>query len=133
MEPTIPPDLEKDAIQRSMKAAEDLHPKHEAPWPFFFGLFTALGFMGFSAYLFLSQVYGWLKTGTFDAYPLRQGLEPLFPPLGIHHWWSNPQDWIGLHKILQWILEIPTALAALASAIVAFFVGVSASRESRHP
>lgn len=44
------------------------------------------------------QLFMWLKTGQWEAFSIVNGLLFMFPKGA---WLNNPQDWVGLHWLLD--------------------------------
>jgi hypothetical protein len=51
------------------------------------------------------QTYGWLRTGVWTALPISKTFT--------YFEWPVPStSWLGLQKMLDWVFDIPTSLAA---------------------
>jgi len=56
----------------------------------------------------------WLQSGVWTEYPLLAVFNFLFENTALHQWIVNPESWIGMQKMLLWILEsIPVSLALM--------------------
>lgn len=64
------------------------------------------------------QAFVWLKTGNWMPLPLSELLQylpdniaPIMRPFV--RWLSSPHDWIGVHRLVAWILDLPLSAAAM--------------------
>ena len=74
------------------------------------GLLFVLGGIG----LFGIQIYGYLKSGVWTPFPVSGLIE------GFSHWFNDPQNWIGLHRIVRGITDFISL--SVASVFVGFFL-----------
>jgi hypothetical protein len=78
------------------------------------GVLAGLGILGY-------QVFTWLKTGAWPVMSLWHGLHYLFPDWDeMWQWFSTPRSWVGLHKLVSWLL-IKTPLSLVAVLLGLFF------------
>jgi hypothetical protein len=107
------------------------------------GIFLVLGGAGVVAWgllLFASQVYYWLRVGTWPSIATIQVFAPpshsiLFPfePYRLipsfvevpHEWLAQPNDWLGLSKLVSAILTgLPLSVALMLSGFGVWFLGI---------
>ena len=56
----------------------------------------------------------WLQSGVWTEYPMLTVFNFLFENTPLHHWMVTPESWIGMQKLLLWVLEsIPVSLALM--------------------
>jgi len=56
----------------------------------------------------------WLQSGVWTEYPVLTVFNFLFENTPLHQWIINPESWIGMQKLLLWVLEsIPVSLALI--------------------
>ena len=68
-------------------------------------------------YIFGHQIYLWFKNGSWEHVSLAVILPP-FAETPFCKWLINPQDWLGLHRIVSWMfVNIPLALVIFLVAI----------------
>jgi hypothetical protein len=77
------------------------------------GVFGLIFFMaGLS--LFGYQVLIWLQDGTWTEFPLFVVFNFLFENTAFHQWMTHPESWLGLQKLLSWVLEsVPLSIALM--------------------
>ncbi|WP_416047946.1 hypothetical protein [Cupriavidus basilensis] len=67
----------------------------------------------------LYQAYVWMKAGTWPPLSALDGIKWLAGPEAWNSWLYWPEDWIGVHKILQ---ECPISLALILAAVAPVWV-----------
>lgn len=56
----------------------------------------------------------WLQSGVWTEYPMLTVFNFLFENTPLHQWIVNPESWIGMQKLLLWVLEsMPISLALM--------------------
>ena len=56
----------------------------------------------------------WLQSGVWTEYPMLTVFNFLFENTPLHQWIVNPESWVGMQKLLLWLLEsIPLSLALM--------------------
>ena len=56
----------------------------------------------------------WLQNGVWTEYPMLTIFNFLFKNTPLHQWMVNPESWIGMQKLLLWVLEsTPVSLALM--------------------
>lgn len=56
----------------------------------------------------------WLQSGVWTEYPMLTVFNFLFENTPLHQWIINPESWIGMQKLLLWVLEsTPVSLALM--------------------
>jgi hypothetical protein len=56
----------------------------------------------------------WLQTGVWTEYPMLTVFNFLFENTPLHQWMVTPESWIGMQKLLLWVLEsIPVSLVLM--------------------
>ena len=69
------------------------------------------------------QILAWLLNGQWIKFSLLILFAFLFPELILRNsWLNNPQSWIGLHKVIVWILEMVPLSGTLIALAVFFFI-----------
>ncbi|KMP11977.1 hypothetical protein UZ36_02660 [Candidatus Nitromaritima sp. SCGC AAA799-C22] len=77
------------------------------------GLFLLSG-LGLVSY----QVFLWLKDGMWPEFPIVIVFNFLFENTWLAQWLSSPESWIGLQKIVEWLLQnIPLSVALIIPAV----------------
>ena len=80
-------------------------------------LLIGLGVLSYQSFL-------WLKYGVWTEYDLFSVFKYFFENTEIHQWIINPGSWIGMQKLLIWLLEsIPVSIALM---IPGFSIAISA-------
>ena len=75
-----------------------------------FGSMILLAGIGLLSY----QSLLWLQSGVWTEYPLLSVFSFLFENTVLHQWIIKPESWIGMQKLLLWVLEsIPVSLALI--------------------
>lgn len=79
------------------------------------------------------QGYAWLRTGTWDAWPLTRGLAFLATEFSrangsFTSWLERPQDFVGLHKILA---GAPCSLTLILAGFLVILLGVSLTEDGK--
>ena len=60
------------------------------------------------------QCFLWLQNGVWTEYDLLSVFNYVFENTEVHQWIINPESWIGMQKLLLWILEaMPVSLALM--------------------
>ena len=67
-------------------------------------LLIGLGLVAFQVFLFLYH-------GAWVSYSLLRFID--FTPIQFQAWVVRPDQWLGLHKIVYWLLDVPLAFLAL--------------------
>ena len=70
---------------------------------FILSVIVAIGFV-------IWQIYNWAKTGVWIHLPLSTAFRHYGYDLDLIY---NPQNWVGVAKIAQWLLKIPITLCIL--------------------
>ncbi|OYW74748.1 MAG: hypothetical protein B7Z26_11280, partial [Asticcacaulis sp. 32-58-5] len=65
-------------------------------------------------FIVLRQIFHWLRSGTWERWPLSRGLDLLGIPL-------PATDWVGAQGMIDWTLALPLALAIPLTGILGFF------------
>lgn len=80
---------------------------------FFSGILYLLGIGILLAGLALAayQVFLFLYQGAWSSYSLLRFIDIM--PLQFQAWIVRPDQWLGLHKLVYWLLDIPLAFLAL--------------------
>ena len=66
------------------------------------------------------QVFLWLKDGVWSEFPIVLVFNFLFENTWLHQWFSNPESWIGLQKVVEWLVEnVPLSLVLIVPALAA--------------
>lgn len=68
-------------------------------------LLAGLALLGFQIFLFLYH-------GTWSSYSLLRFID--FTPIQFQAWVVRPDQWLGLHKVVYWLLDIPLSFLSLA-------------------
>ena len=80
-------------------------------------LLIGLGVLGYQCFL-------WLQNGVWTEYDLLSVFNYVFENTEVHQWIINPESWIGMQKLLLWILEvIPVSMALM---VPGFSIAISA-------
>ena len=85
-----------------------------------------LGIMGFaSVFLALGlglvgyQVFLWIKDGVWSEFATMEVFNFLFENTLLAQWLDNPESWLGLQKIIEWLLyNIPISVALIVPSIL---------------
>jgi hypothetical protein len=67
-------------------------------------LLAGLALVGFQIFLFLYQ-------GAWSSFSLLRFID--ITPIQFQAWVVRPDQWLGLHKIVYWLLDVPLAFLAL--------------------
>ena len=86
-----------------------------------FGGIILIAGMGLLSY----QSFIWLQSGVWNEYPMLTVFNFIFENTAIHQWLMNPESWIGIQKLLLWLLE--TTPVSLALMVPGFSIAVSAA------
>ena len=87
-----------------------------------FALLVLLVGLGFT----VAAVIGWLQTAHWKPLTIGEGLSSV-PAL--REWIAHPRSWIGLHRIVSWIVRVPLFL--LLTVIGAGLAVMSAPKEPK--
>ena len=68
-----------------------------------FALLVLLAGFGFT----VTAAIGWLQTAHWNPLTVGEGLSSL--PT-VREWIAHPKSWIGLHRIVSWVLRVPVYL-----------------------
>ena len=80
----------------------------------FASLFLAFGF-GLVGY----QVFLWIKDGVWSEFTIIEVFNFLFENTLMAQWLDNPESWLGLQKIIEWLLyNIPVSVALIVPSIM---------------
>ena len=80
----------------------------------FASLFLALGF-GLVGY----QVFLWIKDGVWSEFATIEVFNFLFESTLLAQWLDNPESWLGLQKIIEWLLyNIPISVVLIVPSIM---------------
>lgn len=90
-----------------------------------FGNLSMLGLL-LSFAIFLSgfallgyQVVVWLQDGVWNAMPLMLVFNFLFEGTAFGDWMKNPEAWVGLHQVLEWLLiNTPISLVLIVDGLI---------------
>ena len=81
----------------------------------FASLFLAFG-LGLVGY----QVFLWIKDGVWSEFATMEVFDFLFENTLLAQWLDNPESWLGLQKIIEWLLyNIPISVALIVPSIMA--------------
>ena len=80
----------------------------------FASLFLAFG-LGLVGY----QVFLWIKDGVWSEFATMEVFDFLFENTLLAQWLDNPESWLGLQKIIEWLLyNIPISVALIVPSIM---------------
>jgi hypothetical protein len=90
-----------------------------------FGNLSMLGLL-LSFTVFLSgfgllgyQIVIWLQDGVWNAMPLMMVFTFLFEGTAFGAWMQNPEAWVGLHQVMEWLLvNTPISLVLIVDGLV---------------
>ena len=90
-----------------------------------FGNLSMLGLL-LSFTIFLSgfgllgyQIVIWLQDGIWNAMPLMMVFTFLFEGTAFGAWMQNPEAWVGLHQVMEWLLvNTPISLVLIVDGLV---------------
>jgi hypothetical protein len=90
-----------------------------------FGNLSMLGLL-LSFTVFLSgfgllgyQIVVWLQDGVWNAMPLMIVFTFLFEGTAFGDWMQNPEAWVGLHQVMEWLLvNTPISLVLIVDGLV---------------
>ena len=95
-----------------------------SPVDFFFASITlSIGILGGMILiagmgLLSYQSFIWLQSGVWNEYPMLTVFNFIFENTAIHQWLMNPESWIGIEKLLLWLLETtPVSLALMVPGV----------------
>ena len=119
--------LQKIASQAISKVSKELRffISKLTPVDFFCGCIT-LGIMSLAS-LFLAsglglvgyQIFLWIKDGVWSEFAIMEVFNSLFGNTLAAQWLSNPESWLGLQKIIEWLLyNIPVSVALILPSIM---------------
>ena len=70
------------------------------------------------------QCFLWLQNGVWTEYDLFSVFNYAFENTEVHQWMINPESWVGVQKLLLWILEsIPVSISLI---VPGFSIAISA-------
>ena len=86
----------------------------------------ALGIMAFASLFLISglglvgyQVFLWIKDGVWSEFAIMVVFDFLFENTLAAQWLSNPESWLGLQKVVDWLLQnIPLSVALIIPSIM---------------
>ena len=102
-----------------------------SPVDFFFaGITLSIGILGgiiliAGMGLLSYQSFIWLQSGVWNEYPMLTVFNFIFENTSIHQWLMNPESWIGIQKLLLWLLE--TTPVSLALMVPGFSIALTAA------
>jgi len=80
--------------------------------------FTSL-FLAFGLGLVGYQVFLWIKDGVWSEFATMEVFNFLFENTLLAQWLDNPESWLGLQKIIEWLLyNIPVSVALILPSIM---------------
>jgi len=80
--------------------------------------FTSL-FLAFGLGLVGYQVFLWIKDGVWSEFAIMEVFNSIFGDTLAAQWLSNPESWLGLQKIIEWLLyNIPISVALIVPSIM---------------
>jgi hypothetical protein len=90
---------------------------------FFLGILSAAAIVAW-------QVFVWLKTGSWPGLPLVGVILSLTPSARFWRWFAHPDSWLGLHRVVKGLLELPLSLWIIVGASALTFYLLNLSEES---
>jgi len=80
----------------------------------FASLFLTFG-LGLVGY----QVFLWIKDGVWSEFAIIEVFNFIFKNTLVAQWLDNPESWLGLQKIIEWLLyNIPVSVALIVPSIM---------------
>ena len=76
--------------------------------------------------IFVYQGYIWFRMGSWLSLPTSKFILPLLPD-EILNWLLEPTDWVGVAKVIIWLLDIPFSLMLLIVGFLFFVLGENIS------
>ncbi len=65
------------------------------------------------------QTVVWLQDGVWNAMPLMMVFTFLFDGTAFGAWMQNPDAWVGLHQVMEWLLiNIPISLVLIVDGLI---------------
>ena len=65
------------------------------------------------------QIVVWLQEGVWNAMPLMMVFSFLFDGTAFGAWMQNPDTWVGLHQVMEWLLiNTPISLVLIVDGLV---------------
>ena len=65
------------------------------------------------------QIVLWLMDGVWNAMPLMMVFSFLFEGTALGTWMQNPDSWVGLHQIVEWLLvNTPISLVLIVDGLI---------------
>ena len=65
------------------------------------------------------QVVVWLQDGVWNAMPLMLVFNFLFDGTAFGAWMQNPDSWVGLHQVMEWLLvNTPISLVLIVDGLI---------------
>lgn len=74
------------------------------------------------------EIFYWLRRGTFAA-TKTWFIADLTCCTAFYHWLVSPDDWLGVHRIASFLLDIPLFLSLIVCGLLASAVGHSSATE----
>tara|TARA_B100000686_G_C16627543_1_gene882697 strand:+ start:371 stop:904 length:534 start_codon:yes stop_codon:yes gene_type:complete len=103
-------------------------------WDLFWGLISLLVLASFitmvvSGFCILGyQTFSWLQSGIWEEIPIALTFNYFLEGTTIHNWVSEPNSWLGLHRIVSWSLEnIPLSFILITNGtfLTLFWAGIA--------
>jgi hypothetical protein len=65
------------------------------------------------------QTVVWLQDGVWNAMPLMMVFSFLFEGTALGAWMQNPDSWVGLHQVMEWLLiNTPISLVLIVDGLI---------------
>ena len=65
------------------------------------------------------QTVVWLQDGVWNAMPLMMVFSFLFEGTALGAWMQNPESWVGLHQVMEWLLmNTPISLVLIVDGLI---------------
>jgi hypothetical protein len=65
------------------------------------------------------QIVDWLRDGVWNAMPLMIVFNFLFEGTAFGAWMQNPDSWVGLHQVMEWLLvNTPISLVLIVDGLI---------------
>jgi len=75
-------------------------------------LTSGLGLVGY-------QVFLWMKDGVWSEFSIEIAFNFLFENTLLAQWLSNPESWLGLQKVVEWLLQnVPLSVALIIPSVL---------------
>jgi len=73
---------------------------------------SGFGLLGYQTVL-------WLQDGVWNGMPMMRVFEFLFEGTALAAWMLNPESWLGLHQLMEWLLlNTPISLALMVNGLM---------------